>query len=288
MSTLIVGSKGFVGQAVVNCKNKPSFDSTYFLAQKYSELLLLLNNKELLGSLENILWLAGNTNPYTAKRYPELVNQEYEEFQNSLDKFAKFSPELKHFIFMSSAGCIYKNSPSPVTEASEVLPINDYGKLKHNLENILTSSGIPHTILRVSNVFGPNQPVGRSQGVIGEWVSKILLDETCIVFGNLENYRDYIHIDDVVDVIYKALVNEPLGLLNVGSGKKTTLEELIQIFKNVSSRKVNFKYVESREFDSQGFVLDISKANKLLSWRPHSSDVSDLEEFVNRQLNPHD
>ena len=131
--------------------------------------------------------------------------------------------------------------------------------------------GIDTTILRLPNVYGPGQNLeNRDQGMISIYLSYMLENKPIIVKGSPDRFRDFIHVDDVVEGFICAL-NNPVSYgrtYNLGSGEKTTVQEildaLVQAF-GVEDYPIIFK--DGTPGDQFGVVCDVSLAAGELGWR---------------------
>jgi UDP-glucose 4-epimerase len=135
-------------------------------------------------------------------------------------------------------------------------------------ESILSSQIENLAIIRLANVFGTGQPIGKGQGVIAEWFAAIEKGTNPVIYGERESYRDYIHILDSVSAIEMVAKSQEIGILNVGSGIATSLEQLKEYFTQIVGLELNFTYDQTRKTDRSGYYLSISKINNSLAWKP--------------------
>jgi len=188
---------------------------------------------------------------------------------------------VKKIIFPSSGGTVYGYpEPSSINEEHKTNPICSYGICKLMIEKYLymfnNLYGLDYQILRISNPYGPYHNA-LSQGVINVFLSKIIKGETIEIWGDGSICRDYIYIDDVIDIL-EMMANKDIDakILNIGSGEGTSLNNLIKIMKSITGANFNVEYKEGRKVDVPVNILDISKACKLLDWKPKIS----LEEGI--------
>ena len=141
--------------------------------------------------------------------------------------------------------------------------------MKIRMEKQLAASGLDYRILRISNLYGPGQEAGKGQGVIAEWTNQIATQGVINVIGSKANVRDFLHTHDLASAIEHILSkNSASGIYNIGSGKRISLEEIIQLLKKHS--KSEFQVLESpaRSFDRSGYSLNIEKFASTFSWSP--------------------
>jgi len=242
-----VGSGGFIGQAISKSLSLKGLPAT--LIDSNSKLANFLSDNKAVSKIDKIVWAASKVNPVSAELRSALCQEE-------IGIFARFLLNLKlsgnpnaHVVFLSSAGCLYNSNELIFTETSMATGTNAYGKLKYQMELTLQNSGLDYSILRISNVYGPNQPIGRGQGVIAEWVNAIIHSRKVRVFGSLNATRDYVYIDDVADAIVNVSENSLSGIYNVGSGVSSTLGEVVTILKNLAGKDVKIDFLPSRSTD---------------------------------------
>lgn len=262
----IVGSDGFIGKNL--CK--------YFLSQSYkvkqfnSRSPFDLNDSLLLQELQSIdviVWSASRVNPTIAEKSPELMLEEYQSWVETLRllKLANWNGKL---IFLSSGGCIYDSGSSPYKETDSAKGTNAYGRLKSRMESQLQISDLKYTIFRVSNVYGPFQRHGKGQGVLAEWLNCFNNNVPLLVFGDESNYRDYIHVLDVCKGIHSIFDIDGNDTYNLGSGKSTTIGQLLKMFKQGAGQDIDVIYHSNRDTDRDGFYLDLEKLKTTTNWIP--------------------
>ena len=220
-------------------------------------------------------------NPNTAEDRASQVSFELESWSNFLRLLLAAPP--KKLVFLSSGGCVYKDGPPPFSENSPTEGTNAYGRLKIEMENVLRESKIPYTILRVANVYGPGQPIGRGQGVIAEWANSIAVNEPLPLFGSSSIKRDFIYLDDVCNAIEAGSKYMKDSIFNVGSGKAVPLQDLYSLFREITGSDLKLAQYGSRKVDRGTYYLDISKANHELNWKPKVSMEYGLRMVLNEK-----
>ena len=174
--------------------------------------------------------------------------------------------KVKKFLYASSMS-VYGNVPDkPIPENYIVKPLSCYGVGKLAAENYLEvfKEEVPFINLRMFNVYGPGQDLGNlRQGMVSIFLAQALKDNIIHVKGSLDRFRDFIYIDDVVDIWYEFALNKTENIsLNLGTGIKTSLNELITLFKNNFS---DLKYYSKGNTpgDQKGIYPDIGKLKSL-------------------------
>ncbi len=269
MTVSIIGDTGFIGRQLSRALSQLEVPTIGFNSIN-SFFDSEGNLDQRLFKSKCIFWAAGRLNPITAKNEPALVRDEIKLWANFIESMTSNShpPSNPKIIFLSSGGCVYDETKIPIKENFPASGSNEYGRAKVEMERILLQSGISNIILRVSNVYGPGQRTGRGQGVIAEWLNAVKNDSPINVFGNTNSSRDYLHISDLIDALILCIESPYEGILNLGSGTSTTLEEILQSFKFACGSDIKIFKQEVRTTDKSQYVLDILKAEKVLGWKP--------------------
>lgn len=143
--------------------------------------------------------------------------------------------KVKKFLYASSMS-VYGNVPDkPIPENFIVKPLSCYGVGKLAAEHYLEifKEEVPFINLRMFNVYGPGQDLGNlRQGMVSIFLAMALKTGEIHVKGSLNRFRDFIYIDDVVNIWFKLALDKNLInlTLNLGTGVKTTIKELLEEF----------------------------------------------------------
>lgn len=193
---------------------------------------------------------------------------------------------LRKVIFVSSGGTVYGVPESvPIEETHPTDPTCSYGIAKLAIEKYLAlfqaQHGLEYSVLRLANPYGEGQRIESSQGAVAVFLGKILRGEPVEVWGDGSVIRDYIHIDDVVDVLLLALAYEGgERVLNIGSGQGHSVDEVLDALERAVGCNVVRRYRPGRSFDVQVSVLSIERARRALSWSPKVSFEQGVERFA--------
>lgn len=191
---------------------------------------------------------------------------------------------VKKVIFSSSGGAIYGNQKAEMLlENSETNPISPYAISKLTIEKYLEyfriNHGLEYISLRYSNPYGPRQNVIGSQGVVPIFLHRIMEKKPISVFGDGENIRDYIYIQDAIEATINIFpLKTKQHVFNVGSGVGVSINELIRIMKNVVGMPVQVEYAPKRPVDVSRVVLD---SGRIIREIGTFSNIS-LEEGIER------
>jgi len=182
--------------------------------------------------------------------------------------------DVKQVIYLSSGGTVYGNTgTNPIKETNETRPVTLYGLSKLGIENYIKffcqKGDLKYTILRASNVYGPRQNIHGLQGLIAVTLGNLVYGKPQEIWGSGEIYRDYLYIDDLTEALYMTMERGAHNrLFNVGSGKKLSVNEILETIEKVTGKKIaTLKRNENRqEIDCN--VLGINKIGKEFGWRP--------------------
>ena len=203
-----------------------------------------------------------------------------ENITNFLNLIEPSKEFIKQFIFASSCA-VYGEKLPPLKENDDLKPINLYGLSKLLIENSLIyfskKYNFKHTILRYSNVYGPRQRINSESGVISIFTNKIINKKPLTIFGDGENTRDFIYISDVVKANILSIDKE--GIFNIGTGKETSINELVKIFEKVTGLSLKKRYL-NKDSGVKRSYLDIKLSEDFLNFK---SEI-DLYEGLKKTL----
>ena len=193
------------------------------------------------------------------------------------------------FVFTSSGGCIYgepDESRLPVSEDQiflpESMPESPYGVSKKVVLDYLryfrAVHDLDYTALALSNVYGPRQEPASEVGLEGQVVAifcrKMLGGRPCTIYGDGTQTRDFVYVDDVVSAYMAARDKASGELVNVGSGRELSVNELYERLAEATGARQQPVHAPARPGELQRIVVDPSKAAATLGWRA-STDLED-------------
>jgi len=199
----------------------------------------------------------------------------------------KFNPKAR--ILFSSSRMIYGKAEQPIiTEESPTNPLSLYGIHKLMSEKYLLmyykDFGIPTTVMRVTNPYGPKQQIKHNKySLVGWFIRQAMEGKVIKIFGDGAQLRDYIYVDDIVDAMIRCAASpKAIGeVINLGSGHSSKFSDMVAyVIKYVETGKMEFvPWPDNYEKIETGDVsLDISKLKAITSWQPSIS----LDEGVKR------
>jgi UDP-glucose 4-epimerase len=183
----------------------------------------------------------------------------------------------RRVVFASTGGAIYGEVEAGVAnEHHRRRPRSAYAVAKlaveHYLATYRSAFDLEAVVLRYANVYGPRQDPHGEAGVIAIFIQRILAGLAPTIYGDGEQVRDFIYVDDVVRANQLATtVATPPGdplILNIATGRGTTVNALWQALSNIASPSVAAQHQPARAGDLLRSVLDPARAERLLGWRP--------------------
>jgi nucleoside-diphosphate-sugar epimerase len=165
----------------------------------------------------------------------------------------------------------YSKHNSRINENFKANPISYYGKAKlcitKFLQNEYNRKKLPVTIFRIFQAYGPKQDENR----LIPYVIKNLKNKKNVFLTNGKQIRDFCFIDDLINAIFLSINNKNTNgqVINLGSGRKIKVEQIVKkIFKKIKKGKLIFNVRDLHHGEQKIILPDISKAKKLLRWKP--------------------
>ncbi|MHB8376301.1 MAG: NAD-dependent epimerase/dehydratase family protein [Dehalococcoidia bacterium] len=175
---------------------------------------------------------------------------------------------VRRFVFISSGGAVYGETPDPASEETPPRPENPYGRHKLEGEAVVTEAPISGVSLRLSNVYGPRQRSDAEGGVASIFTERLTAGLPLRIYGDGEQQRDFVHVSDVVSAIILALSDETMtGVWNVGSGTPTSVNELAALMIEASGEHAVIERLAARG-EIRRSCLDVTKLRGTGRWAP--------------------
>ena len=177
-------------------------------------------------------------------------------------------------VFAASGGTLYgevEPGDLPVRESHAQVPLSPYGVSKKAVVDYLIAyrelHALEFTALALANVYGPRQDPHGEAGVVAIFAGRLLAGEPCTIFGDGEQTRDFVYVDDVVDAFVRAGDRGGGLLLNVGTGHETSVNMLYATLMDVASIDTPAVYAPPRPGELQRSALDPGRAGIHLGWK---------------------
>lgn len=191
-------------------------------------------------------------------------------------------------IFLSSGGTVYgEHNRVPIKENEIKMPICNYGIIKENIEKYLelysNYMNLNYRVIRLSNPYSEKIKNGRKQGIIPIVIDQIINGDIIKIYGDGNEVRDYIYIDDAIDAIMEIInYGGEEKVFNVGTGKGYSINELLELItEDLKDYKVNIEHLDNRKCDVSYNILDITCINKETGWYPKISLEQGIKKVIN-------
>jgi UDP-glucose 4-epimerase len=194
---------------------------------------------------------------------------------------------VRKVVYAASGGTIYgepRRLPAKETAAVGSRTLSPYGISKKvaldYLEYYERSREIDFTALALANVYGPRQDPFGEAGVVAIFASKMLAGETPTIYGDGNQTRDFVFVDDVVHALALAADRGSGRVINVGTGLETSVNGLYRILAEVTGFTGQPASGPLPPGEVRRIALDVELAGELLGWRPWTHLVDGLSETV--------
>jgi len=286
MNIAITGGAGFIGNNLAiklaeNCNNKVRvIDKSYdffetLKAVHFSNISFMVApftmDADFDSQIENqdvVYHLASTNTPGTSNSHiPEEIESNVIVTAKLLDACVR--QNVQKVVFISSGGTVYgKKGSYPIREDMVTYPISSYGIQKLAIEKVLYlyryQFGLDYRVIRLANPYGPYQRPNGSLGVITTFVYRALTDGKLVVYGDGTVVRDFIYIEDAIrGILNIANGNSEIRVFNLGSGKGTSINEVIESIKKTVRADLEVNYIASRAADVPVNFLDITRYERL-------------------------
>lgn len=292
-TVLVTGGAGFIGSNLVkkllfeyrvvviddlsmgSLSNLPDSPNLFFIKGSITDenLIVSIFENECFSYVYHLAAVASVADSIERTLYCNEVNMRatvrlLEEAKQQKDK-------IKRFFFASSAA-VYGDEPTvPKSENATILPLSPYAIDKFAAEkyvvNYYNLFGLKTSCARFFNVFGthqnPNSPYSGVISIINDCFERAekVKDVQFTIYGDGYQSRDFVYIDDLIEAIQLIVKSdESLGnVYNIGTGKETTLNNLISIYEEVTGAKINIVNARERKGDIKRSLANIDELSKL-------------------------
>jgi UDP-glucose 4-epimerase len=182
--------------------------------------------------------------------------------------------KVRKFVLISSCAVYGEPMYLPVDEKHSTSPISPYAESKLVAEDFCVGFHekqlLKSVVLRLFNVYGPRQGVNDYSGVITRFVERTKQGLPLVVYGDGSQIRDFVHVSDVVEAVLCSMESKDAEgeVFNIGVGKPTSILELAETVSELTGVNSEIFFDKPRPGDIMHSYADISKAEKLLGYRP--------------------
>lgn len=195
---------------------------------------------------------------------------------------------VNNFVFTSSAAVYGEPKRVPLHEDDPLAPLSPYGASKAGAEALASSfakSGKLRNVtsIRIFNVYGQNQS-SEYAGVITSFADRLSKKLPPIIYGDGEQTRDFISVNDVINIILSLLKDKRVllssGVLNVGTGKPTKIKDLAKIMIKIVGLDLDPIFAEPKRGDIMNSYADIKKLRTELGFATFTEIESGLKQIL--------
>jgi UDP-glucose 4-epimerase len=187
---------------------------------------------------------------------------------------AKDASRLKRLVFASTSSVYGDAETLPTHEEIAPKPVSPYGITKLAAERLCglyhKNFGVPFVSLRYFTVYGPRQ---RPDMAFHKFFKGVLQDEAIPVYGDGQQTRDFTFVSDAVAAnLAAATAPEAVGeIFNIGGGSRVVLTEVLDTMEEIVGKPLKRNHIEKAMGDARHTAADVSKARKILGYRPQVS-----------------
>ena len=284
MKILVTGHAGFIGSHIV--KKLESKCTVLTGGKKNEPHLNVLEKSQLSGlaEVDTVIHLAAKTS------IPNSLSNPYDTYYtnvvgtlNILDYAIK--KKIKNIIYVSTY--VYGHPKCiPINENHPLRPHSPYNKSKLISEKLCKFYSEDYTLnivtLRPFYIYGPSH----NSSFVSSSIRKVINNEK-VILSSKNTRRDFLFIDDFINLIDKILINFPKGyhVYNVGYGKSYSLEDILRVIGSITNKKIDIQYDSSfRPNDIVESVANIDKVMRKFKWRPTIDIEEGLRLTISRYL----
>ncbi len=182
---------------------------------------------------------------------------------------------VERFVYASSCAVYGNAEQMPIKEGCPTRPMSPYGVSKLTAEGYVRKYfedfGLETVCLRYFNVYGPRQAYSDYSGVITQFINRVRKGLPLMVFGDGEQTRDFVYVEDVVEANMLALKSGKAAgeVFNIGTGVATSINQLAETLLDIADKRdLKILHYRAREGDIRHSVADISKAKEKMGYSP--------------------
>lgn len=289
---LITGGAGFIGSNLAEFLYKKKFNifivddlstgkKENILNKKikfYKTDIAKINNLKFKNSIDLIIHLAAKAEILITKKKEKIYSKSNLEALQILLNFAS-KKKVKKIIFASSASIYGDTMNKKINEKFRSDPKHFYAYTKLIGEKMIINyskiNNINFTILRFFNIYGKN-----SVAVVAKFIAQKLQKKKITIFGDGKQKRDFLHIKDLNEAIYRSIIMKKSNneIYNLGSGKAQSIIYLKKIISNLKDHI----FLNKRNDDIEVSISDIRKVKKHLKWSPKISLISGVKDMMEK------
>lgn len=188
--------------------------------------------------------------------------------------------KIKYFVNASTGGAILGDATPPISEAMAAAPLSPYGASKLATEGFCSayfgSYGLPCASLRFSNIYGPKS--AHKKSVVAAFIRRALNGEPLVIYGDGSQQRDYLYVGDLARGIAAAIGGRVNGTFQLGSGRPTSILELVQALASATGSRLNIQHEPARKGEVHSTWCDVGKAREAFGYAAPTALAAGLRE----------
>ncbi len=230
------------------------------------------NISDLFKGVDLVFHLAALTRPQWSIEHVSETNQVNVDGTIRVLEYCRDN-KVKRIIFMSSSNLYGEQGKEAILETAKPNPMNPYALQKligeQYCELFYKLYGLEYNIIRPFNIYGPRMPIsGYYTCAVATFINKLRNNLPLEMFGDGEQRRDFVYIDDVIDqMIFMSLSTVHGQAFNCGSGINYSINELYEKIEHLMKKQIEPIRLP-RQSDPSNTLAEIYKAKLLLKWRP--------------------
>ena len=297
MSILVTGGAGFIGSnivsAIVDEHEVTVLDNLHTgnidnLKDVKSEIDLIedscgnIRSRMPDSGVDTIVHLGIPSSSPMYKENPLLVGS---AINDAISVF-EFARGVGAKVVFASSSSLYNGVPTPQREDAKIGVTDYYTEARLCIERIAELYhglyGVNSIGLRFFSVYGPNE---RSKGIYANIVSQFLWEmqkgEIPVIYGDGEQTRDFVFVDDVVQACTLAMKKDIFGVFNVGTGESHSFNDVVRILNSELGTEIEPQHIENPLKNYVGHTLaDITRAGDVLGYMPEYSLERGIKELI--------
>ena len=274
----ITGGRGRLAALAASHFQRQGMEVSLFSRQAGGRFLALDDLPGTLAVHDILLHCAWSTVPLTAEQNPSWTAEQDLPLLKTLLEAA--SSCTAHVIFISTAALYGNTEGEPACEESSAKPLGNYAKGKLEAESIIRSSGVPSTVLRVTNLLGERPDQARPQGILPRLVQSARTQSPLPIWGDGSAMKDYLHVSDFMVTLDRVVDVQPQGTFNVGSGESVTILQLARLVEAAVGASVPMHFGEQMPWDVSHSRINSDRILHHLGWKARLRIEEAVQECV--------
>ena len=303
MNILITGGAGFIGSNLALALQKQghhltiidnfsSGDEENLKGYKGSLLRGDVTNNKLFTRLKKeeykVIFHQASITDTTYANDKKMISDNVEGFKNILN----FANDIGAKLIYASSAAVYGNGPVPMKEQQKLFPLNSYAISKYKMDKMTETQNSNPVLntgqncgiigLRYFNIYGPKEAhKGKSSSMVWQLSQIIKEKKVPRIFKYGLQSRDFIYVKDIVAANIRAMESDAKGIFNIGTGKPTTFNRIIEILRTQINTDKSIEYIDNPyNFYQNHTQADTNSTSKVLRWKSKFSIEEGIKDYL--------